>query len=108
MILTLSITLIIEGIIALGYCLWCKKPLQPILLTSICGNLVTQSLLWAVLSVFFQNYLITLFFAEIVIWLLESTLLSIIPANQLRFTDALFLSLAMNLMSFGVGWFLPV
>jgi hypothetical protein len=40
--------------------------------------------------------------------MIESIILSCVPANQLRFTEALFLSLTMNLVSFMLGWFLPV
>lgn len=69
---------------------------------------MTQSLLWIGLSVFFQNYLSTLIVAEILIWGLEGLILSFNPANQLRLTEALLLSLAMNVTSFGLGWFLPV
>lgn len=93
----------------LGYCCkWRGKPLAPILLTSITGNLITQSLLWIALNLFFRHYLLTLLIAEVLIWILESLLLYSVPANRLYFTDAFFLSLGMNLVSFAVGWFLPV
>lgn len=108
MILTLSITILIESAVVISYCLWRSKPVQPILFTSICGNLITQSLLWVVLILFFQNYLLTLLIAEILIWLAESVLLYLIPPNQLRFPDAIVLSLLMNLLSFTVGLFLPI
>ena len=81
---------------------------MPILFTSICGNLVTQSLLWAALNLFYQNYLVTLLIAEILIWGTETVLLYLIPANQLSFKKAIFLSLGMNAMSFAAGWFLPI
>jgi hypothetical protein len=108
LIVTLVITLSIESVVVIGYCLWGKKPIQSILLTSICGNLITQSLLWIALSLFFQNYLVTLLTAESLIWIIESGLLYSIPANHLRFKEASLLSLAMNLSSFVLGWFLPV
>ena len=108
MIRTLLVSSIIEGIIVVGYSIWRAKPLGPILLTSVCGNLITQSFLWVVLNLFFQRYLITLFVAEIFIWLVESLLLYFVPANRLRFVEALLLSLGMNLASFTLGWFLPV
>jgi hypothetical protein len=98
----------LESIIVVGYCLWRRSPIQPILFTSLVGNLVTQSLLWVMLTLFFQSYLVTLMIAEIFIWVIESALLYLIPANQLPFTDAILLSLAMNLISFSVGWFLPI
>lgn len=108
MIVTLFITIIIESTLVVGYALWGKKPVKPILFTSICGNLITQALLWSVLNLFFQNYLLTLLIAEILIWVIETVLLYSIPANQLSFKEAALLSLGMNALSFAVGWFLPV
>lgn len=94
--------------IVIGYCIWRKKPIEPIIFTSTVANLITQSLLWIALILFFQHYLATLLITEVLIWLIESLLLYSIPANRLRFTDALLLSLAMNLMSLAFGWFLPI
>ena len=108
MIVTLFITLLLESAIVLAYSFWRKKPVHPILATSICGNLITQSLLWVALNLFFQNYLATLFISEILIWIAESFLLYSVPANHLSFKAASLLSLAMNLSSFVLGWFLPV
>ena len=108
MIVTLFITALVEGIIVSGYSIWGGKPLGPILLTSFIANLITQSLLWIGLTLFFQHYLSTLLIAEFFIWMMESALLYYTPANRLRFVDALFLSLTMNLVSFVLGWFLPV
>lgn len=108
MIVTLVITLIIESVVIVGFSYWVKKPVKPILFTSICGNLITQSMLWIALNLFFQNYLVTLFLSEILIWTAESLLLYSIPANQLNITEAILLSLGMNLTSFTLGWFLPV
>jgi hypothetical protein len=108
LIVTILITILLEGGIALGYCVWQRKPVQPILFTSVSMNLITQSLLWTLLILFFRQYLLTLFLAELGIWLIEGAVLYFVRANKLRFTDALVLSLGMNLVSFGVGWFLPV
>jgi len=107
LILSLSITILIEGLIALGFSLWRQKPVRPILFTSICANLITQSLLWMVLTIFFRHYLPALIVTELLIWIIESVLFYAVPANRLRLKDALILSLGMNLLSFGVGWFLP-
>ena len=107
MIPTLSITIFIEGLIALGYCLWRQKPVRPILLTVICANIVTQSLLWAALNFFYSYYLIALLIAEILVWLMESLILYLVRSNRLRLDEAMSLSLGMNLISFGLGWFLP-
>lgn len=107
MIVTLSVTILIESIIVIGYCFWRKKPLLSILSTSILGNLITQSLLWVVLTLFFQQYLASLLIAEISIWAIESLLLFAVPSNRLRLTEAVLLSLSMNLVSFALGLFLP-
>jgi len=108
LIATLLITILIEGMVVLAYCRWLRKPLRPILLTGIAGNIVTQSLLWISLNLFFRHYLIALLVTEFLIWILESLLLYSVPANRLYFTDAFFLSLGMNLFSFAAGWFLPM
>ena len=108
LILTLVITVMVEGAVALGYSIWRKKPIRPILFTSIIANLITQSLLWIVLNLFFRHYLLTLLIAEIFIWIVESASLSYISANRLPLADAMFLSLNINLASFAIGWFLPV
>jgi hypothetical protein len=108
LILTLVITIFIEGIIVVSYTIWRRKPLGPILLTSIVANLITQSLLWIALSLFFQKYLVTLSVAEILIWVIESFLLYRFSANQLSLQEAVLLSLLMNTSSFALGWFMPV
>ena len=108
MIVTLLVTILVEGLVAMVYSTWVRKPLYPILLTGICANIITQSFLWIVLIVFFQYYLVALALAEILIWTAESLLLYSIPANRLRFLDAAVLSLIMNLVSFSLGLFLPL
>ena len=108
MIHTLLFTIVIECVVVVGYCVWRTKPTAPILLTSIFANVITQSLLWIGLNLFFQYYLITLFIAEILIWVIESVLLHLYLANQLDLKESALLSLMMNLTSFGIGWFLPV
>lgn len=107
MIVSLLVTIIVEGVLVIGYSIWRGKPTVPILLTSVFANLITQSLLWVGLIFFFQHYLITLFVVEIFIWMIESVLLYLIPANKLNVSEAVLLSLIMNLVSFGLGWFLP-
>ena len=97
-----------EGAVVLAYCNWRKSPLIPIFLTSFVANIITQSLLWMVLQTFFLHYLAALLISELSIWIIESFLLYIPPGNQLKFGDAVLLSFSMNLLSFGVGWYLPV
>jgi hypothetical protein len=108
LIVTLLITILVEGSVVIGYSLWRKKPVYPTLLTSICGNLVTQSLLWTILKLFFSYYVMTLIVAELFVWIIESILLYAVSANKLRFANAVLLSLGMYLFSFGLGWVLPV
>ncbi|HKY54341.1 MAG TPA: hypothetical protein VJM08_08555 [Anaerolineales bacterium] len=108
MILTLLFTIVLEAAVVLGYSVWHKKPVTPILITSVIANLITQSFLWVVLTLFFRHYLIALLVAEIIIWLIESYLLYRLPKNLLRFQEAIFLSLSMNLTSLVIGWFLPI
>ena len=108
MTVTLLVTVIIESAVVIGYSLWAKKQAKPLLVTSIAGNLLTQSLLWVALNLFFRNYLVTLLIAEILIWILETILLYSIRLNHLNLREASLLSLAMNGLSFTLGWFLPV
>ncbi|MBI5838463.1 MAG: hypothetical protein HZB19_00035 [Chloroflexi bacterium] len=108
MIDTLSVTILVEGVVGLAYSIWRKKPVGLILATSILANLITQSLLWIALSIFFRHYLATLFVAEILIWMIESILCHRLRFNRLNIGESLFISLVMNLSSFALGWFLPV
>ncbi|MDO8755236.1 MAG: hypothetical protein Q7J80_15170 [Anaerolineales bacterium] len=108
MIETLAVTILVEGVIGLAYSLLQKRSPGPILVTSFIANLITQSLLWMALNIFFQHYLIALWIAEFFIWLVESVLFFVFRWNQLTFRESLFLSLLMNLSSFGIGWLLPV
>lgn len=108
MISTLLPTLLIEGLTATAYARWQRKPLVSILLTASLANLLTQALLWLALTAFYRAYLPTLLLSEIGIWLLEAGILRLVPANRLAWGEAIGLSLGMNLVSFGLGWFLPV
>jgi hypothetical protein len=78
------------------------------LLTSVVGNIFTQSLLWIVLALSFRHYLLALTLTEIAIWGIESLLFFAIPANQLKLKEAALLSLGMNGTSLALGWLLPV
>jgi hypothetical protein len=107
-ILTLPITILVEGLVVAGYARWHSKPLIPLLLTSLLANILTQSLLWLILNLSPLGYLVTLLLAETGIWLFETVFLFLIRANKLTFRQSLVLSLAMNLTSAFIGWFLPV
>ncbi|MBC7876370.1 MAG: hypothetical protein H7Y59_04290 [Anaerolineales bacterium] len=108
MIYSLPITILIEGLVCLGYSIGNKKPILSIFITSLLANLITQSLLWIALNIFFQYYLLTLFIAEILIWLIESLIFYRFRFNQLSMKESILLSLIINLSSFGIGWFLPI
>jgi hypothetical protein len=108
MIGSLLWTIVIEGLIVILVARWRNKPTVPILLTSIFGNLFTQTGLWVALNLFPNHYLPTLLLSEMLIWPLEGLLLGLIPSNQLGWCEAFLLSLGLNAASFGIGWFLPI
>ncbi len=108
MIATVLITVLVEGIGAILYSIWHRKPVGPILGTSGVGNLLTQFLLWMVLTLSFRHYLGALLVTEIAIWGIESFLFHVIPANRLSIKEATLLSLGLNGISLLIGWFLPV
>ena len=105
---SLLFTLFVEGLVVLGYAAWRKKPAGRLLLASVVMNIGTQSMLWLALNLFPDHYLATLVVAEPVIWLVESACLYGFPGTRLAWQEAALLSLAMNLASFGLGWFMPV
>jgi len=107
-IYTLLITLLAEGVVVFIYSALRKRPASDLLQVSFIINIFTQIILWVVLRIFFRYYLITLVVAEILIWLAESALIYRLSRERLKFSSAVFLSLCMNLASFGIGWFLPV
>jgi hypothetical protein len=107
-IASLVITLLVESAFVTAFTLWRKKPLVPLLVSSVCANVLTQAILWVVLISFPQYYLTTLLVTEVGIWVLEALILYIYRPNHLRLRAALLLSLVMNLASFGIGWLLPV
>jgi hypothetical protein len=108
LIATLTLTIIVEGVVVLAYCIWRRKPLLSLLITSVVANIVTQSILWVMLNTFYRYYLAALLICEVFIWLFESLLIYLPHKNQLTIKNAALLSLYMNSLSFGVGWFLPV
>jgi len=107
LISTLVATVSVEGAVGLAYSVWRRKPVGPIFITSVLANLLTQSLLWIALNLFFQHYLTALFIAEILVWIIESVLLYCLRFNRLNAGESLCISLIMNLSSFAFGWFLP-
>ena len=108
MIATFAITILIEGVVVAAYALWCQKPFKHLILSSLFANLFTQAFLWAVLILFPHQYLPALFISEICIWGMEAAILYLYRSNRLNLREAIFLSLVMNLASFGIGWALPL
>ena len=108
MIVTLLITILVEGGASVIYATRRTKPVLPILLTSVFGNLVTQPLLWFLLTLAYRHYLVALVVGEIAVWAIESFLFHAIPFNQLNLKEAALLSLGVNGISLAIGWFLPI
>lgn len=108
MIRTLPVTILIEGIVVLAYCLYRKKSAGSLLVASLFVNLFTQTALWITLEFFYRNYTVALLTAEFFIWLVESLLMFRLSRGQLEFINAVVLSFCMNAASFGLGWFLPI
>jgi len=71
-------------------------------LTLIAINLVTLPLLWLLTPYFFQNYLPALAVAELLIVFFEAWLIK----KAFQTSLALKISLAMNFVSFAIGFFL--
>ncbi len=108
MIATISITVLLESCLLIGYAVWRKKPLIHLLSSEILGNLVTQPLLWIALASFPAYYLSTLLVMELFIIGIEGLIFYFLKYNKLILKEALFLSMTLNLSSFLIGWFLPV
>jgi len=106
-IATLLVTLIVEGGVVVCYALWRKRPIWSLLLTSSLANILTQSLLWIILILYYNHYLVILAITEILVWGIESLFLYVVPRNQLTLSEAALLSLVMNLSSLAFGWLLP-
>jgi hypothetical protein len=107
-IATISITILIESAVVTAYAITCLKPLKYLIGSSLCANLFTQAFLWGTLIIFYRTYLLTLCLAEICIWGIETAILYFYRNNRLGFQEAAWLSLVMNLASFGIGLILPV
>lgn len=68
------------------------------------ANILTQILLWHILTRYFQHYLQALVLAEALIWSLEALCLCLLLPTR----RAVLLSCLMNASSLAAGWFLPV
>jgi hypothetical protein len=104
----LVVTLVVEIIIALAYALWRKQPRIKLLTVVLMMNLITQPALWLIVSKLIDNstfWLLTI--GEVIVWLVETGILALSLRKQAKFPEALALSLALNLASFGIGLMLP-
>lgn len=108
MIRTLSLTILVEGIVVYVYSRFRKKSAGMLLRASLAVNVFTQAILWIALGIFFRRYLAALLTVEIFIWLVESFLMFRLSNGQLEMKSAVGLSFCMNAASFGLGWYLPV
>lgn len=104
MIVTLTFTVLIESALVLAFAIWRRKPAGALWLTSLAANILTQCLLWLVVTLFFRYYWTALLIMEIVIWLAEGGLFYGMRANRLSLREAVLLSLAANLSSFAAGF----
>jgi hypothetical protein len=107
--LGLVVTLIVELVLALAYTFWRRWPRTKLLTVVLMMNLITQPALWLFVSVFNGNSTFWLLaIGEVIVWLVESGILAFALRKQAKFWEALALSLALNLTSFGVGLLLPL
>ena len=108
MIVTLPVTILIEGLVVYVYAAWSRKPVGRLLLASFFANLMTQPILWFSLVIFFRHYMAALIIAEVLIWLAESLLMRRLSGIRLDWKITLVLSFCMNAASAGFGFWLPV
>lgn len=105
----LIITLVVELLLGTGYVLWKKRSASIILTVILLLNLITQPVLWITLSGFSRlSPIFMILFAEGVVWLAEAGGLYLSQRNSMKFQEALWVSLALNVASFVVGSLLPI
>jgi len=110
MLAGLMITMAIEMALAIGYALWRKRSMALLLTVVWMMNLLTRPLFSLVFGDLFQVAGYSLAWtlaAEFVIWLVEACILALALRKEMRFGEALLLSLALNAASFGIGMVLP-
>lgn len=107
--LGLVITLAVEIPLALAYAVWRKRPWVKLLTVVLMMNLITQPALWSIVGAFNGNSTFwPLAIGEAIVWLVEALILTFALRKQAKFWEALALSLALNLASFGIGLLLPL
>jgi len=104
----LLVTLVVELLLALVYALWRKRPRTKLLTVVLLMNLLTQPVLWVVVSnISDGSVFLPLAIGEIIVWLVEAGILALALRKQAKFLEALGLSLVLNLASFGIGLLFP-
>ena len=104
----LVVTLVVEISLALAYALWRKRPRTKLLTVVLMINLITQPALWWIVTKLIANSTFwPLAIGELIVWLVEAGILALCLRKQAPFPEALALSLALNLASFGIGLLLP-
>jgi hypothetical protein len=109
MVQGLLFTLAVEMALAAGYAIWRKRPLALLLTIVWMMNLITHSLLSLGIGELFYLLgagIVWTLASELVIWLVEAGILAIALRKQIRFREALLLSLVLNVASFGIGMLL--
>ena len=108
--LALSVTIVIEGLIVLVYGTARGLRIWHWLAYAALINLVTQPVLWNLMRLLPADmpYFPALAVGESLVWVVEAVLLRLLGGGHLTLRKALHLSLAMNVVSCGVGLLLPV
>ncbi len=107
--LTLPITLVLEAALALLYARLRRRDGLTLMTLTLLVNLITQPLLWVVLTGHAGGYAFLMFgILELGIILVEAVLLYLMQGKELPFKEAMLVSLLLNAASFGVGLFLSI
>jgi hypothetical protein len=108
--LALSVTIVIEGLVALVYAAVRGLRMWHWLAYAVLINLVTQPALWRLMGLLPADiaYFPALAAAESLAWVVEASLLHLLAGDRLGVWNALALSLVLNVASCGVGLLLPV
>ncbi len=107
--LTLPATIIIELVLAGIYALKRKNSLLPTLTLVCLANVITQFAFWVALNTYSAaNEIFLTLGLEIIIWGVESLIFYLPQRQDMKFKEAALLSLVLNLVSFGIGIFLPI
>jgi len=105
----IPITLAVELILAFIYTRLRKRSILTTLTMVAVANTVTLPILWFGANVMSSSYnLLVIAVAEILIWLVESTILFLTQRKSVPFKEMLFLSFILNLLSFLLGLILPI